>query len=340
VGIGTTSPAGKLELEGSGQSWTTSPAIRMWDSFNSKGWLVGNVNNITAGDFYIRTLPSIDGNPSSGQQEFTIKHATGNVGIGTTSPVKTLDVQGQLAISNNATSYWYLDRNDSSGNFDIINDSNQVKLSISSTGSVTINGEGDTLTLTKSNNIPSLKLKGSGTDSATIEGGNNFNFYINGSSSVAITSGGVLQAKYGISFPNQSPNATSTSEILNGYEEGNFTVTLNSSNGDASVSSFENTGRYVRVGNQVTVQFYSGVITVTSVGTGVAKISGLPYQSKSTSYHVLTLTHATCFASLVQNGFVNPGSGDFYAVVSNGTNTVAWKNASTTYFMLGGTYLI
>ena len=61
-----------------------------------------------------------------------------NVGIGTASPVKMLDVQGQLAISNSASSYWYLDRNDSSGNFDIINDSNQVKLTITSGGNVGI----------------------------------------------------------------------------------------------------------------------------------------------------------------------------------------------------------
>jgi hypothetical protein len=92
VGIGTTAPYGRLELNGSGQSWTTAPAIRMWDSFNSKGWLVGNVNNITPGDFYIRTLPSVSGDPGSGQQEFTIKHATGYVGIGTTAPGALLQV--------------------------------------------------------------------------------------------------------------------------------------------------------------------------------------------------------------------------------------------------------
>jgi hypothetical protein len=92
VGIGTTAPYGRLELNGSGQSWTTAPAIRMWDSFNAKGWLVGNVNNITAGDFYIRTLPSVNGAPGTGQQEFTIKHATGNVGIGTTSPSQILSI--------------------------------------------------------------------------------------------------------------------------------------------------------------------------------------------------------------------------------------------------------
>ena len=101
VGIGTTAPYGRLELSGSGQSWTTAPAIRMWDSFNSKGWLVGNVNNVTPGDFYIRTLPSVSGDPGSGQQEFTIKHATGNVGIGTTSPANKLQVaNGDMSITS------------------------------------------------------------------------------------------------------------------------------------------------------------------------------------------------------------------------------------------------
>jgi hypothetical protein len=104
VGIGTTSPYGRLELNGSGQTWPTAPAIRMWDSFNSKGWLVGSANNYTAGDFYIRTLPSVSGDPGAGQQEFTIKHATGNVGIGTSSPSQKLDVIGTLKVGNSGIS--------------------------------------------------------------------------------------------------------------------------------------------------------------------------------------------------------------------------------------------
>jgi hypothetical protein len=66
----------------------------MWDDLNSKGWLVGTANNVTAGDFYIRTLPSISGTPGATEKEFTIKHATGNVGIGTTNPLAKLDIVG------------------------------------------------------------------------------------------------------------------------------------------------------------------------------------------------------------------------------------------------------
>ena len=93
VGIGTASPYGRLELNGSGNEWDTAPALRMWDSTNNKGWFVGTANNTTAGDFYIRSLPSISANPGSSQQQFTIKH-TGNVGIGTTAPGSQLHIKG------------------------------------------------------------------------------------------------------------------------------------------------------------------------------------------------------------------------------------------------------
>jgi hypothetical protein len=159
---------------------------------------------------------------------------------------------------------------------------------------------------------------------------------------MAIRSDNVVDFTAGIRFTNQSASTGTVvaSSVLDGYEEGTFTVTLNSSDGNATVTSANDEGLYVRVGNQVSVQFYSDAITVTTLGTGVAKISGLPYQSASTDYHVLTLTHVDCFASLVQNGYVSPGAADFYPILSNSTSIAAWKNASSTYFMLGGTYLI
>jgi hypothetical protein len=150
VGIGTTSPAGRLELNGSGQSWSTAPGIRMWDSFNSKGWFVGSANNIDAGDFYIRTLPGEDTNPGSSQQEFTIKHASGNVGIGTTSPGAKLEVNGQTVINSTGLTegfQWFNDTNeifsleDTSGAGELLLlSSNSVKVKLNANGNSYFNG--------------------------------------------------------------------------------------------------------------------------------------------------------------------------------------------------------
>ena len=64
----------------------------------------------------------------------------GLVGIGATDPVKTLDVRGTLAISNNASSYWYMDRSDDDGRFKILTDGNSEKFSISATGVAIFSG--------------------------------------------------------------------------------------------------------------------------------------------------------------------------------------------------------
>jgi len=136
VGIGTTSPSAKLNVNSAAD--VGIPALGAnGGSFkdmvaNVRGLIAGNGSG---GDYYMQ-VQRTDGDTTA--YDLLLQPNGGNVGIGTTSPVKTLDVQGQLAISNSASSYWYLDRNDSSGNFDIINDSNQVKLSISSGGNVGI----------------------------------------------------------------------------------------------------------------------------------------------------------------------------------------------------------
>jgi hypothetical protein len=91
VGIGTTSPSNKLSLAGSGQNWNTSPAIKMWDSYNSKGWYVGSANNANTGDFYIRSVTAEDAYPVDAGQEFVIKQS-GSVGIGTKNPSGKFEV--------------------------------------------------------------------------------------------------------------------------------------------------------------------------------------------------------------------------------------------------------
>ena len=65
------------------------------------------------------------------------------LGIGANNPVKTLDVRGTLAISNSASSFWYMDRDDSDGRFKIVDDANNDRFNISTGGNVLINSTSD-----------------------------------------------------------------------------------------------------------------------------------------------------------------------------------------------------
>jgi hypothetical protein len=68
----------------------------------------------------------------------------GNLGINATDPVKTLDVRGSLAISNSTASYWYMDRNDTSGNFDLNENVNGTLFTVTPNGNVGIGVAADT----------------------------------------------------------------------------------------------------------------------------------------------------------------------------------------------------
>jgi hypothetical protein len=116
--------------------------------------------------------------------------------------------------------------------------------------------------------------------------GSDLGFYTNSTNSgpdltegMRITSGGVLQANYGISFPSPAntsdPAYYSGATTLNAYEEGTWTpvikfgTTVNSA-GNNSVKAV-----YTRIGRVVYIQ-----CTMTSIslaGTGNLSIEGLPY---------------------------------------------------------------
>lgn len=91
----------------------------------------------------------------------------------------------------------------------------------------------------------------------------------------------VETAAKGVNFTANTPAAGMTSQLLNWYEEGDWTPTL-TRDVAPSLTYTAQVGKYVKVGRQVTLNgslFY----TVTSGGSGLIYIAGFPFASNSTS---------------------------------------------------------
>jgi hypothetical protein len=103
VGIGTTSPESKLEVNGAIRVKTGSDGGGIFHNYttasvDSRSWLSRN-DAVVYGDFSINQSSTQTGDPFSGTSRLYIS-PTGNVGIETTSPSQKLDVAGDLRVNN------------------------------------------------------------------------------------------------------------------------------------------------------------------------------------------------------------------------------------------------
>ena len=205
VGIGTTSPSEKLEVSGG----IKGDALFLSDGGDYVAKLLNS--NITANHTF--TFPDNDGTlaitsdiPSASQWDDVtggINYANGNVGIGTTSPTRELDVIGQIQASDRVISNQLQARSsfgmvfkNSSGS-DLMLMSNDGKLGIGTTSpnkklhvnSGTIN---EAARFESTDVGAFIEFKDSGTTDLPIIGavGNNFDIRTGGSTSVRVTSAG------------------------------------------------------------------------------------------------------------------------------------------------------
>ena len=96
-----------------------------------------------------------------------------------------------------------------------------------------------------------------------------------GSGNLTMSTGNLVQgtAAKGINFTANTPLAGMTSQLLNWYEEGSYTPTVTASSG--SITTYSSTGKYTRIGRQVTVDIQ---VTLTNAGTASgALIATLPF---------------------------------------------------------------
>jgi hypothetical protein len=153
--------------------------------------------------------------------------------------------------------------------------------------------------------VRAMRLEGSDINIYTGDGNANTGSYIGGFN----TSGLAFLAGKGIDFSGTSNSSgTTSSELLNDYEEGTWTPILadDPSAGNLATGTF--TAQYTKIGRLVTLQASCASITTTGMtGGNTLYIRGLPF---------------TIAASQMSAGAAN-----FYNVDIGNNNAVAWINA-------------
>lgn len=152
----------------------------------------------------------------------------------------------------------------------------------------------------------------------------------------------VLDGSNGVSLPT-TPASSTTSNILNDYEEGTWTPTLEATSSNPTVTYTAQNGTYVRIGRLVFASFYLAT-SAKSGGSGSLKVAGLPFTvaSGNANYSggmlgaqssISINSNCTGFSPQVQ-------AGTKYMKIFEQTNTYRaavfldiglWQNASNMY---------
>jgi hypothetical protein len=251
VGIGTSSPASLLEINGGGTVTTGGTLI-----VRQKGDADGDGISLTSSNGTShRIWKDASGNLNIGPSNSTsalVQTLSGNVGIGTSSPAQTLHLYKSDTFSRmlleNGTSNSYAIYVAKTGN------SSDWQWGVWSNNSYRVGaaGVGDFMTITSGGNV------GVGTTSPAAK--------------LHIASGNIkLDNGYGIDF-SASAGAGATSSLLDDYEEGTWTPTVG---GTWTTNPTTLSGYYTKIGNMVYIrlQFFGGVKSSTISGW----IDGLPF---------------------------------------------------------------
>jgi hypothetical protein len=131
---------------------------------------------------------------------------------------------------------------------------------------------------------------------------------------------------------------TAAANALDDYEEGTATLTLSSTGTPPTITEGNTfTIAYTKIGNLVRFVGYTGARNVTDIGTGVAKITGLPFTQAGAYYGQVTFAHSTLFDGNVPTGYIESGNTFFYPMIMDSTSTAVYRSA-TRFSMVQGFY--
>jgi hypothetical protein len=292
--------------------------------------------------------------------------STGNVGIGTDNPNRTLsvfDTAPIIALQNSTTGTGTEDGFQlQSGGSDayIVNyetgstifyTAGAERLRITSAGDLNIGslfntssssgfGIGHTITNVANNRTGCIKLQADGNNNAyynvlEVYNGSSLKCNIKADGNIVLASGS------GIDFSATAGSGISAGGgVLDDYEEGTWTVTLSSSGGGMAYTVSNSTGYYTKIGDVVHAWWYSGVLNVTNNGVGSARLSGLPFNSANLSenYGLVSTTHNTAFTPATDSGYVQTNDDTVVFQPTGATSSSNWTQANTIYLMILATY--
>ena len=107
--------------------------------------------------------------------------------------------------------------------------------------------------------------------------------------------------------------SATASNLLDDYEEGTFTPTLNGTSGGASGVSYNaRLGWYEKIGHNVQAHIWLDAASMSSVPTGNLTVTNLPFTSKNTTNfnNSIALSYSANFSSSTspQGGYLSPNA--------------------------------
>jgi hypothetical protein len=351
VGIGTTSPSFKLDVAGAASDWATrfysnAGASAYFAHGGGYGGYINAGSNASSSTYLLELI-------SNGSTRVYVR-GDGNVGIGTTSPARKLDVVGtgrfssDLTVSGSSRLFlngitgqdWALRTNSSSGNLDFVDWTTEVsRVSITAGGNV---GIGTT--------SPSSKLSVEGTTSIYSSVSGNFTSLSLQNTSTSVSARNILQFSNNVGAVglidvfggNWSPTGGGD-DVANGFR------ILAPSDGGLSLRASTSTIRfYTGSSERMRITSAGNVGIGTTSPTVTLEVSGRGLITSSGSSDTFAVTHSSgsgIGVNITKGGngeglYVNKtsGSGNAVTIVGtlNATTLVKSGGTSSQYLMADG----
>ena len=332
-------------------------------SFNASNWMTQQETGVA------RTY--ICGPDASTYQPWEIYRATSTGGASLTMK---LDASGNVGIGTTPNAGLKLDVVSASGS--TLAGFRRNSQSDGEVGLILYGGTGGvSWTIYQPTSSNDIRFYGNGADKLTIDSSGNAYFYANGGelrftghsfyrpneygSGIHLSTNRVLPANENGSVSDNTEDlgastyrwkdlylsggaylgGTAAANHLDDYEEGTWTVNLNSSGGDATISVVNTTAYYVKIGRKVTLFWYSGAITCSASGSGYARIQGLPFTAANLYQNYAVGSHAHTTVASSTDGYAVPNGTTYVLMLPSSTyGAPLIASASHLYMMLTVTY--